>query len=571
MKLLLTAINAKYIHSNLAVYSLKAYAKEYSCNIQIAEYTINHRTEDILQEIYKENPEVLCFSCYIWNYDYVKEIAAEYHKLRPEVPIWVGGPEVSYEVEEVFGENPAFFGVMIGEGEETFAKLCEHYFGKIELKDIKGLAYRHEGNVVKTALRTPIHMDELPFCYEKIEDFKNRIIYYESSRGCPFSCSYCLSSVDKQLRFKSIELVKKELGYLIEKKVPQVKFVDRTFNCNREHAMAIWGFIKEKDLGNTNFHFEIAADLLDEEEIAFLSELRPGLMQFEIGVQSTNQDTIQEIRRVMSLSEVSKKVEKIRKAQNIHQHLDLIVGLPLENYVRFQQSFRDVYHMKPQQLQLGFLKVLKGSYMYEKREEYHITYRQHPPYEVLETKWITYDQVIKLKLVEEMVEVYYNSRQFEITTPLMEVLYPDIFSFFLKLGEYYDAKGYLKMNHSRIRRCEILLEFLAEEKKEPSELFEEALLFDLYYRENAKSRPSWGADLRSFSGMTRRFCKKGKLSHLEPFHFDFHAHTITDETTIKLPQRLEEPIYILFDYEQRNPLTHQAAVRKVTEEGEIHE
>lgn len=569
MKILLAAINAKYIHSNLAVYNLRAYAKKCREAVELAEFTINHQKEYILQELYKKKPDVLCFSCYIWNYDYVREIAAEFHKLRPEVPIWVGGPEVSYEIEEMFEENPAFFGVMIGEGEETFAELAAYYCGLMptELSEIRGIAYRWNGRICKTGIREPLDLSTVPFCYEDMADFKNRIIYYESSRGCPFSCSYCLSSIDKKLRFRDIELVKKELLFFIEKEVPQVKFVDRTFNCNHNHAIAIWQFIKEHDKGITNFHFEIAADLLTKEEIELLSEFRPGLVQLEIGVQSTNPQTISEIRRVMRLSDVETAVNLIQKAGNIHEHLDLIAGLPYEDYERFQKSFRDIYALKPNQLQLGFLKVLKGSYMYEHRKEYGLIYRSRPPYEVLQTEWLSYEEVLLIKQVEEMLEVYYNSGQFEVTMKLLDVVYPDSFDFFLRLGQFYERKGYAAMNHSRIRRCEILLEFVTEEGRMEKELLQESLLYDLYYRENMKSRPYWARNISEFSKVTKTFCKNGKLSHIEPFFYHFPKKE--EKSITKLPKRLQEEVYVLFEYEKRDALDHQAKTTEITkQEGE---
>ncbi len=576
MKILLTAINAKYIHSNLAVYDLRAYAKEYRDSVELAEYTINHRSEYILQGIYKRKPDVLCFSCYIWNYEYVREVASEFHKLRPEVPIWVGGPEVSYEIERMFSENPSFYGVVIGEGEATFSELCAYYCNgkKGSLSDIAGIAYRNgekyddrkEGSpaITRTKPRAPIDLSSIPFCYEDMTDFENRIIYYESSRGCPFSCSYCLSSIDKKLRFRNTELVKKELQFFIDKKVPQVKFVDRTFNCNHTHAMEIWKFIQEKDIGITNFHFEIAADLLTEEETVLLSTFRPGLVQLEIGVQSTNLQTIEEIHRKMQLSDVESSVRFIQKAGNIHEHLDLIAGLPYENYERFGQSFRDIYALKPNQLQLGFLKVLKGSYIFEHKDEYGMIYRSKPPYEIMQTKWLSYDEVLLIKLVEEMLEVYYNSGQFEITMKLIDVVYPDSFGFFLRLGQFYEHMGYLGMNHSRIRRCEILLEFLKQEKQVSIELMEEALLYDLYYRENMKSRPYWAGNISEFSKITKTYCKNGKLSHIEPF--SYHFPDKSQKTISKLPERLEEGIYVLFEYEKRDALDHQAKTTEITKQ-----
>ena len=408
MNILLTAMNAKYIHSNLAVYSLRAYAKQYRDEIAIAEYTINQQTNDILMDIYKKKPDIICFSCYIWNLTYVEQIIRELRKLKSSIPIWVGGPEVSYDAKDVLNRMPEVTGVMFGEGEETFLELMQYYHGEEKkLRDIKGIAYRDEdGEVVENEWRTVIDLSTVPFVYEDMEDFKHKIIYYESSRGCPFSCSYCLSSVDKCLRFRALELVKKELQFFIDAEVPQVKFVDRTFNCNHKHAMEIWKYLLEHDKGITNFHFEVAADLLNEEELGLIEQMRPGLIQLEIGVQSTNETTIKEIRRTMKFSEVSRIVKRIKQNKNVHQHLDLIAGLPYEDLESFKKSFDDVYRLYPEQLQLGFLKVLKGSYMEEQKETYELAYQSLPPYEVLRTKWLSYEDVLELKMVEEMVEVY---------------------------------------------------------------------------------------------------------------------------------------------------------------------
>lgn len=569
MNILLTAINAKYIHSNLAVYSLRAYVPE-KCreSVEIAEYTINHRSEFILQELYKKAPDVLCFSCYIWNYDFVREIAAEYHKLRPEVPIWAGGPEVSFEIAQVFDENPAFFGIMAGEGEATFGKLAEYYCGEREggLLEIPGIAFRsrESGKICGTLPGEPLDFSSIPFCYGDMQGFENRIIYYESSRGCPFSCSYCLSSVDKRLRFREISRVKDELLFFIEKEVPQVKFVDRTFNCNHAHAMEIWRFIKEQDKGITNFHFEIAADLLSAEELVFLAGLRPGLVQFEIGVQSTNHKTLEAIRRTTDLAKVHAAVRKIQEVGNIHIHLDLIAGLPYEGYARFRQSFNEVYAWKPDQLQLGFLKVLKGSDLYGHREEYGLIYRTHPPYEVLQTNWLSYDEVLLIKLVEEMLETYYNSGQFEVTMKLLDVVYQDAFGFFLELGRFYERNGELYRKHSRIRRCELLLEFAKEDGRIPAGLLEESLLYDLYYRENMKSRPGWARNPAEFAKVTKAVCKSGKLSHVEPFFYHFPKK---EERTLRdLPGRLEEAVYVLFEYEKRDVLSRQAKTTELPQE-----
>lgn len=566
MKIFLTAINAKYIHSNLAVYSLRAYAKDYQEQIAIGEYTINNRVDYILEQIYKAKPDVLCFSCYIWNMDYVEELITEYHKLCPEVPIWVGGPEVSYEVETFLAEHPQVTGVMIGEGERTFKQLCRYYVNRAgSLEEIRGIAFRDQdsGKTVFTPAQEPMNMSDIPFCYDHIENFENRIIYYESSRGCPFNCSYCLSSIDKKLRFRDIELVKKELAFFIEKKVPQVKFVDRTFNCRHDHAMEIWRFVKEHDNGITNFHFEISADLLNEEELALIHDMRPGLIQLEIGVQSTNETTIREIHRTMKLELLKDIVRKIQSGENIHEHLDLIAGLPYEDYATFAKSFDEIYALKPNQLQLGFLKVLKGSYMYEHAAEYEIVYHEKTPYEVMKTKWLSFDDVLKIKQVEEMLEVYYNSGQFEITMKVMEPLFESAFAMFQEFGAFYEEKGYFGMSHSRIRRAEILLEFMRERKSEDTvlQMLEESLTFDLYYRENCKSRPSWAPSPAEFKEQTRYYCKNGVKSHVEPFHYRFPEKS--KKALNEIPTRLKQPVYMLFDYENRDPLDHQAHVTEV--------
>ena len=575
MKILLTAINAKYIHSNLAVYSLKASAKEYKECIEIAEFTINNQADYILEEIYKRKPDVLMFSCYIWNLSMIEEVMREFHKLCPNVPIWLGGPEVSFEVEEFLHRHPEVTGLMMGEGEDTFRELCDIYVHHNEstgntivdrrlLDPTKGIAFRYIENETEqiqvNEWRPIMDMSRFPFAYDKEADFSNRIIYYESSRGCPFSCSYCLSSIDKKLRFRDLDLVKEELQFFIDQKVPQVKFVDRTFNCHHEHAMEIWKYIHEHDNGVTNFHFEVSADLINEAELALMEQMRPGLIQLEIGVQSTNEVTIKEIKRSMKLERLKEIVEKVKSFGNIHQHLDLIAGLPFEDYDTFRKSFDEIYALQPNQLQMGFLKVLKGSYMYEHAKEYEILYHDNPPYEVLSTKWLSYDEVLKMKRIEEMLEVYYNSGQFEITMKVLDTHFASAFDMFQKLGDFYEANGYFGMSHSRIRRCEILMEFLEQEWPMDEmhgdwyDCIRQALVFDLYYRENCKSRPAWAIPYEQLKPYVRHYCKNGKMSHVEMFSYDFLRGDYTC---------LDEPVFVLFSYDKRDALTHQAYVEYV--------
>ena len=550
MKILLVACNAKYIHSNLAVYDLQAYASDYADHIVLKEYTINQQKDDIMRDIYLEHPDVVCVSCYIWNLSFVKELMADLIKILPGADFWAGGPEVSYDAEKFLTENSEFKGVMVGEGEETFKELAGHYVEKNpqDLKNMTGICYRDGDQIIHNGWRQIMDLSSIPFIYKDLSEFKNRIIYYESSRGCPFSCSYCLSSIDKKLRFRDTETVKKELQFFIDNKVPQVKFVDRTFNCKHDHAMAIWKYINEHDNGVTNFHFEISADLLREEELQEMSTMRPGLIQLEIGVQSTNPDTIKVIHRTMDFEKLKGIVDRIHSFGNIHQHLDLIAGLPYEDYDSFRHSFNDVYALKPQQLQLGFLKVLKGSHMMEMCREYGIVYKTQEPYEVLSTKWLDYDHVLKLKTVENMVEVYYNSGQFQNTLEYLENFFQDAFSIYERLGSFYMEKGYGDVSHTRMRRYEILLEFLEDVPEISMDQVKDQMVYDLYLRENLKSRPGFARDQKPFERQVWDFRKREKVAK------NAHVEVFADGTVL------------LFNYADRDPLTNNAHVTDVTKD-----
>ncbi|WP_099469615.1 B12-binding domain-containing radical SAM protein [Konateibacter massiliensis] len=568
MKILLVAINAKYIHSNLAVHNLKAYASKYADEIEIAEFTINHRQDYILEEIYKKKPDMVAISCYIWNFQYVKEITMDLNKLLPSVPIWLGGPEVSYDASALLEGMQHITGIMYGEGEKTFLELSAHYIEKSsELAYIRGIVFRKDsGSIATNPPQKLMNLDEIPFCYTDLERFQNKIIYYETSRGCPFSCSYCLSSIDKKVRFRSTSLVKEELAFFMEHKVPQVKFVDRTFNCNAKHSREIWTYLAENDNQVTNFHFEIGADLLTEEDLELMSKLRPGLIQLEIGVQSTNEQTIREIDRAMDFSALKVVVEKINSFQNIHQHLDLIAGLPYEGYESFRKSFNDVYALQPEQLQLGFLKVLKGSNMHRKAEEYGIVYHSNPVYEVLYTKWLNYDELLQIKKVEEMVELYYNSNQFTQTLELLIQSFDTPFDLYRTLGDFYEEKGYAGISQSRMTRYEILLEFAVIVDEKNVDIYKERLIYDLYLRENLKSRPNWAADLSGYKEKIKEFYRREETERKYLLGYeDYHWKQISKMThmevfsakALQLTQA-EGKVMVLFDYNKRNPLTYEA-------------
>ncbi len=598
MKFLLVAVNAKFIHSNPAVYSLKAYARERlgdefwqgkGIDVEIAEYTINMRAEDILADLFRREPDVAAFSCYIWNWRMIREVTAELVKVLPGIPVWLGGPEVSFEAREILEGSPAVKGIMLGEGEQTFAELLEYYGGGKEgeilggggkenktegLGRIRGIIYRDGGRIFATKEREPAAVSNLPFCYNDLGAFRNRIIYYESARGCPFRCSYCLSAIDRSVRLRDMDMVKKELGFFLARKTAQVKFVDRTFNCSREHALEIWKFIREQDNGITNFHFEIAADLLGEEELTLLSEMRPGLVQLEIGVQSTNKNTLREICRYTDLGRLKEAVGRLHRGGNVHIHLDLIAGLPYEDYESFGRSFNEVYAMEPEQLQLGFLKVLKGSPMYEKAENYGMNYTSQPPYEVLYSKWISYGEICRLKKVEEMVELYYNSNQFVHTLRVLGQVFESPFVMFGKLADYYEEEGYFINSPSRSYRYEALLAFACLHDGSREELYRELLTYDIYLRENMKSRPAFAKDLSEYKGRIRDVygdenCLREKLPDYGEYqpkqiarmtHAEIFRYPVWEATTGKGLEKRKIPGMVLFDYAKRNPLTGEAAV-----------
>ena len=570
MKVLLVAINAKYIHSNLAIYSLKANSGAYESQIQLMEYSINQYPEDIFRDLYQQKADVVCFSCYIWNIGMVEQVAGWLSQVAPKTSIWFGGPEVSFDIQERLERCRFVDGVMYGEGEDTFKEMMAVWNSQMNVEDVKGIGHRHEdGSIHIHGAREFVDMSGLNFVYTKPEDFKHKIIYYETSRGCPFQCSYCLSSVEKKVRFRDLDLVKAELKQFIDWEIPQVKFVDRTFNCKREHSMEILKFIKEQDRGITNFHFEVTADLITEEELEFMATLRPGLIQLEIGVQSTCPETLKEIRRYVSFEKLSEIVQRIHAGHNIHQHLDLIAGLPFEDLERFKQSFNDVYDLKPEQFQLGFLKVLKGSYMREMAETYGLVYRPEPPYEIMATKWLSYDDLLVLKGVEEMVEVYYNSRQFEYSLDWLETHFDNAFAMYEALADYYEERHLGGVNHSRMARYEILLDYVETHFNiEETRIFKQILTYDLYLRENVKSRPAWASKQdpytaayveffrdeanreKYFSGYEAYTTKQiQRMTHIEYFDFNLFAKDEADR---------QRPIFVWFDYLNRDPLTYKS-------------
>ena len=590
MKFLLVAIHAKYIHTGLALYSLRSYAgRELRKYIEVAEYTINQQADEILADLYDRKPDAIGFSCYIWNFSVVKRLVREFSKLRPDVPVWLGGPEISYEYKKTFEELPEVTGIMSGEGEETFRELLELYVrADSSGENLRKLPVRIVGTATKEGdfgARRPLDLNEIPFYYEDLEEEEkeqgeNKILYYESGRGCPFRCSYCLSSIEKQVRLRDPELVKRELRCFLERKVKQVKFIDRTFNCDRHHAEEIWRFLLENDNSVTNFHFEISAELLTEEQLSLFSGMRPGLIQLEIGVQTTNPETLRAIHRHADPEKLRKVVRTVSGFRNIHQHLDLIAGLPWEDLESFRRSFNEVYAMAPDQLQLGFLKVLKGSEMHERAEEYGIVYQSEPPYEVLCTRWLSYEDLQELKRVERMLELFYNSDQFGHTLTALEKWFESPYDMFLSLAEFYRERGFFVNSPSRNYRYEILLEFVRGLKagENAEALFRELLTFDVYLREKAKSRPAFARDIRDrFQEITMFYKEQERSPDLlaeyvskgydsrqmaRMTHMDLFCYPVWDRRWLREadPDKIcsAGEHFVLFDYEKRSPLNREA-------------
>lgn len=494
-KVILAALNAKYIHSNLALRYLSRFQdNNRKHHVETMEFTINQRLDFIAEELFRKQPDVVLFSCYIWNVEMLRQLCPILKKIMPDCVIGFGGPEVSYESETFLRENPAVDFVMHGEGELVFTKYLEHLDAgnPATLGEIESLTYRQGDEIFSTPQMHPMDLALLPFPYEDdFSDVQNQIIYYESSRGCPYHCGYCLSSVENGVRFVPLDKVLPDLQKFLDKNVPQVKFIDRTFNCRKSHAMAIWKYLHEHDNGVTNFHFEITADLIDQETIDFLKTVRKGLFQFEIGVQSTNPQTIRAINRNVDFAALSEIVQQIKDGGNIHQHLDLIAGLPYEDYDSFGRSFNDVYALHPEQLQLGFLKVLKGSMLHQKQKEFEIVYHDTAPYEVLTTHELPYADTLRLKYVEEMVETYYNSGRFLHTLAYLVPLYESPFAFFEALSQFWVAENYHYLGLSKMGLFDVLWRFVEQNPKVDKRKLQWEMKFDIALHEKPKKLPAW--------------------------------------------------------------------------------
>ncbi|HAT4161190.1 TPA: DUF4080 domain-containing protein [Clostridium perfringens] len=544
MKILLTAINSKYIHSNLAVRYLKAFTKDLDFQGDIKEFSINDRVENILEGIIEEKPDVVAFSCYIWNMEFVNRLAELIKLVDPNIEILYGGPEVSYEGKE-FLENHEGEYVIVGEGEKTFREFVLYKLGEGKIEDIKGLNYKRDGKVFENPKRPEMDMNELVFPYTYEEDINNKIVYYEASRGCPFKCKYCLSSVMHGVRFLDVERVKKELKYFMERGLKLVKFVDRTFNCNREYTVELLKYLSEQDT-ETRFHFEVAADLLTEGQIEILNNAPKGRFQLEVGVQTTNNEVLHNINRYITYENIKEKVLKVAAGKNVMQHLDLIAGLPGEDLESFKKSFNDVHAIRPDEIQLGFLKLLKGSSMREEAEKWGIVYSPYAPYEIIRSKDISYEELLLLKKVEAMVDKYYNSCKFNNVIKFFLNIYEKPFDFYYDLAMFFEEKGNFKRSIGNVEYYKILLDFYLEKiGGEDEGLFKEVLKFD-YLCFNKKR---WLPDflVRTITKEDEQNIKDSfhrqmpfKKAHIEKFEIDIINYIKNGEINF-------EPKYLIFD------------------------
>ncbi len=517
MKVLLVGINAKFVHSNLAVRYLKAYTNDLPFDCNIKEFSINDRIEKVFENIMEEKLEIIGFSCYIWNIEYVIKLASLIKTLDKKIEIFYGGPEVSYDSSNFLLSNPGDY-VIEGEGEETFRDfIIWKLSGSEKTANIEGLHVKKGDNVFFGGNRELIHMDSLIFPYHEKDDLNNKIVYYESSRGCPFSCKYCLSSTIHGVRFLNLDRVLKELQFFMDKKVRLLKFVDRTFNCNTQFAKAIWRFLIDANT-DTTFHFEISADLLKDDELEILKAAPKGRFQFEVGVQTTNDDVLNNIDRHVNFSSIKEKVLELNKIKNIKQHLDLIAGLPGENFEAFKKSFNDVYSIKPDEIQLGFLKLLKGSLMREEAEKWGMVYSPYAPYEIFKTNEVTFDEMIKLKRVEEVVDKYYNSQKFNNILNYFIDKYKTPFDFYYSLGKFMKVSGYFDRNISSSDYYKVFLEFNNTE----DEILKEIIKFD-YLKFNKKKWLPPFLNRKINREKEREIIKKlgnNKDIHVEVFDFD---------------------------------------------------
>ncbi|HBH3656309.1 TPA: B12-binding domain-containing radical SAM protein [Clostridioides difficile] len=571
MKILLTTLNSKFIHTNLAIRYLKEFVRDL-IEVSMKEYTINNDLDYILKDIYKNEYDIILFSTYIWNVGDIVKLCDNLKKIRPNTKIALGGPEVSYDSYEAMKKYDFVDYILYGEGELIFRDLVLHLQGKMEINDINGLVYR-QGNeiIVNKPMELLQNLDEIPSPYENLnpKEYENRIVYYESSRGCPFNCQYCLSSTIPGLRYFSLDRIKSDLKALIDARVSQIKFIDRTFNANRKVAMEIMDFLMKNDNGYTTYHFEVTAYLIDDKMLEFLADCKEGLFQFEIGVQSTNEKTLDAVGRRDDFKKLSHVVQTVASYRNIHQHLDLIAGLPYEDYKSFENSFNDVFNLGIEHLQLGFLKMIKGTGMRKVADEHGFKYKDYAPYEFLYNNYISYEETLKLKDIEDILERYYNSKNFVLSMRYIigRFYKQSPFKFFEVFAKYFDENGYFDLAQGKNQLYKILMDFYNEKINIDNDVFNDILKYDYISLGKTSNMPQFfnKLDMDDFKNRCHVFLQDNdnlsiylpsfvdkpakhiiKYVHFEPFRFN----VVDLKNDINTEIREVENV-VLFEYDDK--------------------
>ncbi|WLR43118.1 B12-binding domain-containing radical SAM protein [Bacillus carboniphilus] len=496
MHTVLTSLNAKYIHTNLAIRYLKAYASE-EFNVSITEYTIKDPIMNIVTDLYKRQPEVIGFSCYIWNIKESIEVIKMLKKIDPQLVIIVGGPEVTYDTKHWMETVPEIDFISIGEGEATFKQFLQAINDKSSIEEVSGLAYRDDGKIIMNPQRNKIDLKTLPSPFNFKEDLPHlskRVTYIETSRGCPFSCQFCLSSIEVGVRYFDREKIKEDIRHLMRNGAKTIKFVDRTFNISRSYALEMFQFLIDEHIPGTVFQFEITADIMRPEVIQFLNENAPeGLFRFEIGVQSTNDETNELVKRKQNFNKLTRTVSMVKEGGKIDQHLDLIAGLPEEDYHSFRQTFNDVFALRPEELQLGFLKMLRGTGLRLSADKHQYIFMDTPPYEILGNNVLSFDDIIKIKQVEDVLEKYWNDHRMDETIEFIVCeLFDTPFDFFQQFGSYWEVHDWSRIGHQLEDLFYRLYEFIkASSSKQSAQLTKDLLTYDYLRLQKHRPRKSW--------------------------------------------------------------------------------
>lgn len=549
MKTVIATLNAKYIHVSLALRYLKAYCQR-DFQIELKEFTIKDTPMNIVTDIVQENPDVVGFSCYIWNIEETIILIDMLKKINPELKIVLGGPEVSYDVEYWMERLTGVDFIVVGEGEESFHHLLQECAGEEKYHLVFGLAYRKEGKTIINPPRPKMDLNSIPSPYQgfpDLEELRNRVVYFETSRGCPFSCSFCLSSIEVGVRYFDIERTKKELKFLIDQGVKLIKFVDRTFNIKRDYAMEIFDFLIKNHKG-TVFQFEITADIMRPEVLAFLAEhAPPGVFRFEIGVQSTNDATNQLVNRKQNFQKLKNTVNTIKAAENIDQHLDLIAGLPEEDYHSFRKTFNDVFALRPEELQLGFLKMLRGTGIRQNAAKYGYKWMEHSPYEILGNDILPFSDIIKIKRVEDVLEKYWNAHRMDYTIEfLVSHKYETPFDFFQQFGDYWEANGWQRIGHQLEDLFSRLYEFLGHTQVKQLPIIKGLMQLDYFLTQKNKPRKTWWTFEMEKSEQQRlmRYIAENKglfgeeIANLNLEEKELHKHAVIERIPFELRQYL---------------------------------